>query len=214
MFLSTSVCCYILLTREVSGKSADKDTKKKKRYSEAIDLLYTSNPFNVRLTRTILDMQKCIPPQRLRLIRSLELDVPLHVLWGDDRVQESDPSWPANILIFWDPAWSVIAEMHGLLKLTISISSRAFGQPVIDRETLTHVLKPMMAVKHVRDFALEVCLPLPGGLLEDVLRELGGDPPFSVEVKEFRYLRDLYDEYRDEYRRMRAQRAAEEGLDA
>lgn len=134
-------------------------------------------------------MQRCIPPQRFRMIRSLELDVPLHALWGIDDVHQSNPPYEVAILTFWDPAWAAIKEMRGLLTLKVSISSYSyFYQPIIDHETLTHLLRPMMAVRHVRDFALDVCLPLPDGLLEETLRELGGDPPFSLEVKVFRYL--------------------------
>lgn len=58
------------------------------------------NSFNVRLTRTIVDMQRSIPPQRLRMIRYLELDVPLHVLWGDEQVHGSNPPFYASILTF------------------------------------------------------------------------------------------------------------------
>ena len=46
----------------------------------------------------------------------------------------------------------------------------------------------MMAINHVPNFVLEMFLPLPEQLLEGVLQSLGGDPPFSMEVKEPIYM--------------------------
>lgn len=73
--------------------------------------------------------------------------------------------------------------MHGLVKLTVLISSRMYFDDTVDRRTVTQLLKPMMAVKHIRDFALETSLPLSDGVLEDVLQKLGGDPPFAIRWK-------------------------------
>ena len=153
------------------------------RYSEAVGLLYTANTLNVRQTRTILDMQKCILPHRLRMFRSLHIDVPLRSRWKDGSVVGDGHLWPGNILTFWAPAWSVLAEMHGLMNLTVSLGPQTQRVVEVDRETLTHVMEPMMAVKHVPAFVLEILLPLPDGLLEDVLQHLG-NPPFAVEAKD------------------------------
>lgn len=121
-------------------------------------------------------------PHRLQMIRSLDIDVPLKMSWQEACIDVDEAAWPENILIFWNPAWSVISEMHGLRNLKVTLSS---NKPLdIDWETLHHILQPMMAVKHVPYFALEMFLSLPERLLEDVLQSLGGNAPFSVEVKE------------------------------
>lgn len=158
------------------------------RYSEAVGLLYTSNTLNVRQTRTIVGMQKSMLPHRLRMIRSLHIDVPLHYQWKNGKVVGYEESWPENILTFWEPAWSVIAEINGLLNLKVTLSCRTPRE--IDQETLVHILQPMMTINHVPDFALEIFLPLPEQLLEGVLQSLGGDPPFSVEVKKHIHMPD------------------------
>lgn len=108
--------------------------------------------------------------------------------WTNGKVVGSEQSWPENILTFWEPAWSVIAGIHGLLNLKVTLSCRM--PPEIGQETLIHILQPMMAINHVPNFALEIFFPLPEQLLEDVLQYLGGNPPFSVEIKELVYVPD------------------------
>ena len=133
-----------------------------------------------------MGMQKSMLPHRLCMIRSLHIDVPLN----HDRMNGwpviYQESWLHNILTFWEPAWSVIAGIHGLLNLKVTLSCK--GSPEMDRETLVHILQPMMAINHVPNFVLEMFLPLPEQLLEGVLQSLGGNPPFSVVVKEPIYM--------------------------
>lgn len=116
------------------------------------------------------------------MIRSLHIDVSLNHDRMNGRGGCYEDSWLHNILTFWEPAWSVIAEIHGLLNLKVTLSCN--GSLEFDWETLVHVLQPMMTINHVPNFVLETFLPLPEQLLEGVLQSLGGNPPFSVEVKE------------------------------
>lgn len=123
------------------------------RYSEAVGLLYTSNTLHVCQTRTIVGMQKSMQPHRLRMIRFLHIDVPLHDQWKNGRVVGCEESWPRDILTFGEPVWPVIAEIKGLLNLKVTLNCQT--PPEIDQETLVHILQPIMTIIKSRVLCLK-----------------------------------------------------------
>lgn len=123
------------------------------------------------------------------MIRSLEIDAPVERLWEGSSINNGyNAGWPDNVLGFWKPAWSVISEMHGLLNIKVILSCSIQGE--IGEDTLKYILEPMMEIKHVPKFALELFIILPDQLLENVLELLGGNPPFSVESRGHVHMRD------------------------
>jgi len=138
-------------------------------YSEAIDILYTENTFNVRKSRTVVELPGTILPHRFHSIRSLHIDTVFDYPWPQTTLPF--PYWPPDVPDTWPMAWKVIAKMRGLRNLRVSLSQYDIhgSEEDMDDESVLNILRPLQAVK-VPTFVVEFFWPV---RRSQVLRKLG-----------------------------------------
>lgn len=147
-------------------------------YSEAIDLLYSSNTFEIPDPRILIFFHDyCILPKRWNRIQHLYISYCSEVGWNFSRVR----------------AWELIAKMPLLSDLTVGlVTSRDTRRAVT--ETDLAWLQPLLQVKGVRKLRIEVVDMVEHGkrdnagwrdVLEEHLREAGNGVEF-VEAKAWR----------------------------
>lgn len=153
------------------------------RYVEAIDVLYSENILSFRQTRTIVDLERTILPQRLDRIRSVRLSFPLELFTIDAEGQElATGAWeyPLDIPYFWDAAWKILARMESLESLQVEFTLwRMYHGPDPELNALLHLLRPMTVV-HVPRYVVDLYLDLDTDALMRALDAL----PFEIRVRE------------------------------
>ena len=122
------------------------------RYSEAINLLYSTNTLVMTQPGTLILLQKLIVPQRLRAVRSLRLH------WWLCGLPPSSPIHVQDCLLDWTNICSVLATMKGLRDLCIELAMTEVWKfyPLVFG---ARVLKPLQAVARLKDFELRMPFP-------------------------------------------------------
>ncbi|KAJ5362127.1 hypothetical protein N7541_002971 [Penicillium brevicompactum] len=140
-------------------------------YSEAIDMIYQNNTFLFNNTATIVDLSNTLLPQRLNLIRTVQLSF-------------SDPGGPT-----WDSCCEVLAtKMPNLRKLTIHLYPHV-------TKSLDSWLMPLHRITQTSTF--EVLLIKPWYLDPQWERSLGLiDSPFQFVLADTKLRRLTYPQER------------------
>lgn len=153
------------------------------RYLESIDILYSENTLSVRQTRTIVDLQRTILPQRLDRIRSLRLSFPLNLYCIDAEGQKlamCPHIYPLDVPYFWAAAWETITAMKSLQSLQVEFTRWLLDdRRDPDPAALLHLLKPMRAV-HVPRYVVDVYFNLDTAAIVRALDAL----PFEIRIRE------------------------------
>ena len=133
-------------------------------YSEAVDLLYSSNTFVLHDLHTLETFAKSVPPQRLNAIRKLEIyyspvaSIPYQHEWGKHYDLPHDLDW----------IWEIVTGMQGLRKLGIVLE--AYSSLILDDEDReaceVRRLKPLLQLRGLSTFSLELTY-LGDGRVED-----------------------------------------------
>lgn len=158
------------------------------RYSESINILYSQNVLNFYQTRTFVDLQRSILPQRLDSICSLHLSFQLELHWfgdlmesGDEiypeRMEAGDGIYPLDVPHYWQSAWKIIAGIKSLHSLRVSFCEHRMG---VEQDALVHLLKPMTAIS-VPKYEVELYWPAE---VDELVRALGNAVPFEIHVRE------------------------------
>jgi hypothetical protein len=126
------------------------------RYSEAIDLLYSSNQFVVTHADIIEFMPRLLLPQRINAIQSLYFDwrirgsPPYHVTDSSSN-EGNDPKSRA-----WTTIWKNLADMEGLRELYVDLYVDHTQWDIIRTADTSSMVKPIMAVIAPRYFELRL----------------------------------------------------------
>lgn len=150
------------------------------RYSESIDLLYSRNIFGFRQTRTVVDLQHTILPQRLHSIRSVHLYFLLQLIWYGTDLEAAEHFSPLDIPFFWESAWKTIAEMKSLQSLCVELTDSRVDNEYPNMNGLVQLLKPMITVR-IPKFVVQFDWPIEP---DELARLLGSELPFETQVKE------------------------------
>ena len=153
------------------------------RYSEAINLLYSTNTLVMTQPGTLILLKNLILPQRLHAIRSLRLH------WWLCGLPTPSPIHVQDCLLDWTSVCSILATMEGLRDLCIELAMTEVWKfyPLIFG---ARVLKPLQAVARPRSFELR--MPFPESLATVDIAEM----PFRMnfysnleldEICQFRY---------------------------
>lgn len=127
------------------------------RYTETINLLYTTNTFCCHDPRGIIHLADALLPQRLAVLESIYIDMhPVYCF--DSRV--------------WEECCEILAAMPRLRKLVVKIET--YGRMEDYRDSVVACLDTLVAVKQPREFEV---------LVERVLDGYG-DAPFRMKVGE------------------------------
>ena len=123
-------------------------------YSEAVDLLYSSNTFVLHDLHTLETFAKSVPPQRLNAIRKLEIyyspvtSIPYQHEWTRHYDLPHDLDW----------IWEIVIGMQGLRNLGIFLE--AYSALVLDDEDReaceVRRLKPLLQLRGLSTFRLEL----------------------------------------------------------
>ncbi|KAL2840525.1 hypothetical protein BJY01DRAFT_249988 [Aspergillus pseudoustus] len=137
-------------------------------YSEAVDLISTTNTFLFEDVATLAALPQCITPNCLSSIRRVRLDLdPFN----------HDISLP-NLKAGWQPAVDALAAMHGLVELTIRLPwSDELAPWRLHRASLLDPLKKLTTPKR---FTLEVP---PSVDLESNVDGVDEDVPYTLVAK-------------------------------
>jgi len=131
-------------------------------YSEAIDILYARNSFDVNHLNSLLYLSSTIPAQRLNTIRSLQLTwdfpCPLYTVHSTSR-------YPPDTETTWEEVWRVIARMKGLRDIRVQLTiARIYTNLILNSEV--RLLEPLRAVKPANVFEVHVSWPGREGMSE------------------------------------------------
>ena len=123
-------------------------------YSEAVDLLYSSNTFVLHDFHTLETFAKSVPTQRLNAIRKLEIyyspmtSIPYQHEWTRHYDLPSDLDW----------IWEIVVGMQGLRNLGIFLES--YSTLILDDEdreaSEVRRLKPLLQLRGLSTFRLEL----------------------------------------------------------
>ncbi|KAF2231577.1 hypothetical protein EV356DRAFT_506793 [Viridothelium virens] len=114
-------------------------------YSEAIDVLYSQNVFDMPWATVLVHFPQILPTPRLNAIRHLYVDCHLPSVPGRGQTDKS-----------WKEIWCSLAAMHGLQELYFRIMlDWVYKQDWLELEP--KVLEPVKTVRDPREF--EVLLP-------------------------------------------------------
>jgi hypothetical protein len=126
-------------------------------YSEAIDYLYSTNYFSFNDIDCLRFLAYTTLPHRFKLIKKLEITWPLTWPIYDPLVQNlmlSDPAlYPPYDEATWEATWDIIAQMPKLEYVWVKIvHCHGFRDPEFEDK----MMKPMLQVKHVKNFEVTV----------------------------------------------------------
>lgn len=124
----------------------------KHRYSEAIDILYSHNTFNIQDLSIINIFTSSILPQRLRSIRVL------HIAWPF-REHKIDSTGEIITLPFderWRAVWEAITAMSGLEELCVRLIRGATLDVVGESAWEERVFEPMLQMRAIAKFEVEM----------------------------------------------------------
>ncbi|KAL8795554.1 MAG: hypothetical protein Q9195_001975 [Heterodermia aff. obscurata] len=123
-------------------------------YSEAVDLLYSSNTFVLHDFHTLETFAKSIPPQRLNAIR--ELDIFYSPVASIPYQHESTAHYDLPPDLDW--IWEIVTGMQGLRNLGIFLE--AYSTLIVDDEDReaceVRRLKPLLQLGGLSTFRLEL----------------------------------------------------------
>ena len=122
------------------------------RYSEVINLLYSTNTLVMTQPGTLVLLQKLISPQRLHAVRSLR------VHWWLCGLPASSPAHVQDCLLDWTNVCSLLATMEGLRDLCIELAMTEVWKfyPLMFG---ARVLKPLQTVAWPKNFELRMPFP-------------------------------------------------------
>lgn len=123
-------------------------------YSEAVDLLYSSNTFVLRDFHTLETFAKSVPPQRLNAIRNLDINYsPV-----DSIPYQHGPTAHYDLPLDLDWIWKIVIGMQGLRHLGIFLE--AYSTLILDDEdreaSEVRRLKPLLQLGGLSTFRLEL----------------------------------------------------------
>lgn len=132
----------------------------------------------MRQTRTIVDLQRTILPQRLPSIRSLHMDFLLAQWWYEGSLRGDASDYPFDILYFRGAAWKTVPGMKWPQRLRVAVSDGV--RKNLHPDVVLQLLKPMVAFTfpiYMVEFDWSV-------QVHDLIRKLGNAVPFELHVKE------------------------------
>jgi hypothetical protein len=133
-------------------------------YREAMDILYTTNTFDVNHPQTLIFLARTIRPQRLSSIRSLQ------ITWSNfarrsevrDVVSRDGNKYPDD-LTTWEDMWDIVgSQMKGLVDLKLKLEMHAqvpglLPMGPIGKQQLQLLLQaPRKQVRGLRNFQLDI----------------------------------------------------------
>ncbi|KAF1988421.1 hypothetical protein K402DRAFT_419279 [Aulographum hederae CBS 113979] len=149
------------------------------KYTEAVDILYTHNEFNIRQCQTVQWLSMTTLPERLHQIASLTIDT---VLLGPFHPPSAIPFerwlWEDHG-IYWPPMCKILSQMKGLKKLRILLTLRFSYLIPSSLSGPDHSLIAMLAflkAVEVKDFSLSLPFELTSSVLEGL-----GKIPYRIE---------------------------------
>lgn len=152
------------------------------RYSESVEVLYSQNVLSFRQSRTIVDLQRTILPQRFDRIRYLHLSIPFK-----DSDSPYDRPFPGPPRSLWWTAWETIADIKSLLNLHVEFTrcrdwpfENQDYYPNPDWNEVIQFLEPMKAIR-VPSFVLTLFWRVDQA---EILRAVGDAAPFRVDFEE------------------------------
>jgi hypothetical protein len=126
------------------------------RYSEAIDLLYSTNQFVVTHADIIEFMPRLLLPQRINAIQSLYFDWRIR---GSPPcpITDSSPNEDNDLKSrTWTTIWKNLAGMEGLRELYVDLYVDHTRWDIIRTADTSSLVKPIMAVTAPRYFELRL----------------------------------------------------------
>lgn len=138
-------------------------------YTEAIDIMYATNLFDLDDVSTLLYLSQTVRPQRFAAIKYLQLKWEL--MWPPFTIPESkDPTWFPNDDATWKTFWHLIeTQMPGLLELTFFVQAQ---YPKADWSLDEGWVQPLLRVRGLKEFRLELSYPNNIAVSPNVLFEL------------------------------------------
>ncbi|KAF2810820.1 uncharacterized protein BDZ99DRAFT_289768 [Mytilinidion resinicola] len=115
------------------------------RYSECIDLLYSSNTFKPNDVQSLLWLSTRLQPQRFHAIRVLEFDYYVKTLPGYANLDYGSSTYIRGSAEDWYFVWRVISSMRGLRHLHVELVIENW----IERAWLTHEDELLQPVRKV-----------------------------------------------------------------
>jgi hypothetical protein len=88
-------------------------------YAESIELLYSSNVFDISSFEGIFFLSTTILPQRMNAIKSLQLFYSIDYLWKE--IGKGRPELPPENKALWEANWRIVAGMNSLKRLDVFI---------------------------------------------------------------------------------------------
>ena len=125
-------------------------------YTEAVDVIYATNLFDLDDVSTLLYLSQTIRPQRLAAIKYLQLTWEL--LWAPFSIPETkDPFLFPNDDATWVTFWRLIeTQMPGLLELTFVVHAM---YPKMDWSLDEGWVQPLLRIRGLKEFRLELSYP-------------------------------------------------------
>lgn len=162
-----------------------------RRYSEAIDVLYTANTFSLKGARGIFSMSAIVPTPHWHVIRHLQISTTFHTPRSMHGRGCEPP--PENFRM-WTDACKSLHDLRGLHSLCLDIIFRetTFSEvPVAeDTESLLSIFEPIKNI-NVPVFEIEMNFPL-----SETFQPILGKRNCSIVVKERPYNWELFPERR------------------
>ncbi|KAJ0416981.1 hypothetical protein BJY00DRAFT_316392 [Aspergillus carlsbadensis] len=140
-------------------------------YTEAIDLLYTKTPLNIRCASTLLSLQSTTLPHRFESIRHLHVEKVLGVAGA------LDSNFTIHNLGDWKKACAAIGAIRDLRRLRVSFS-RTHCEP--GRAALLAYLAPLVQLR-AAEFVVRFNWPAQA-IVESMTREWKTKMPFEFDV--------------------------------
>lgn len=121
-------------------------------YTEAIEIMYATNLFDLDDVSTLLYLSQTIRPQRFAAIKYLQLKWEF-ILPPFAIPETKDPTWFPLDDATWETFWHLIeTQMPGLLDLTFVVQAQ---YPKLDWSLDEGWVQPLLRVRGLKEFRLE-----------------------------------------------------------
>ncbi|KAL8768712.1 MAG: hypothetical protein Q9209_005130 [Squamulea sp. 1 TL-2023] len=117
-------------------------------YHETIDLLYSSNTFVIDDPHVLINLAAfCLPPQRLRAIRHLDMTwkQPGTYYWLSDRAYDK---------IAWEECWTVVTTKLQLSSLRVVLKNARNFRPRDELGWNYNRMRPLLSIENIADLQL------------------------------------------------------------
>ncbi|MCJ1362785.1 hypothetical protein MMC16_001891 [Acarospora aff. strigata] len=137
-------------------------------YTEAIDIMYATNLFDIDDPSTLLYLSQTIRPQRFAAIKYLQFSWAF--MWPPFAMPETkDPTWFPHDDATWETFWRLIeTQMPGLLELTFVVQAQ---YPKQDWSLDEGWVQPLLRVRGLKEFRLELSYASNTAVVSNVLLE-------------------------------------------